>query len=65
MENFMTKSELIKISKEESFELGKSIYIKGHSIEYNPYRNLPIDSNIAILEKSFIDGWDSAKKNQL
>jgi hypothetical protein len=65
MEIFMTKSELIKISKEDSFELGKKIYIIGHSIEYNPYRNLPMDKNIAMLEKSFIEGCNSAKKSSM
>ena len=36
----MNKSDLVKISNDEAFELGIKIHNQGHSIEYNPYRNL-------------------------
>ncbi len=45
----------------EAFENGSFCRREGHSVHYNPYRNMGVEA--AELNAAWIDGWESADKD--
>ena len=58
----MLKENLIKISNKEAFNLGIQHRKMGHSIYYNPYRNLDNTIKISELYAHYNEGWNNSNK---
>lgn len=52
----MNKPETVS----EAFENGSHCRREGHSIHYNPYRNMGVE--VSELNAAWIDGWEDADK---
>lgn len=58
----MTKSEILKISTNDAYNLGYKHRKINKSIYYNPYRNIDLSKDIYVseLNTNYIDGWTKA-----
>ncbi len=58
------KSDILNYNQTECFELGREIRAKGHSIHYDPFRNLSADElierpELVQAQEAFEAGWNS------
>jgi hypothetical protein len=56
----MTKDRVLQLSEEEAFLLGQQAHKNGHSIHYDPYRNIDVvKDNLFKIQEAWHIGWNS------